>query len=84
MESTAVRKPFHTSSRKNIITIGKHDTQAQPRHLTRNGQALLPMVELIEQSNLAVDELIDVLARASIEAKLRLSVEGIAGPPPSR
>jgi putative transposase len=39
------------------------------------------MVELIEQSRLAVDELIDVLGRASVEAVLRLSAEGIAGPP---
>ncbi|MGH9606983.1 MAG: IS256 family transposase [Terracidiphilus sp.] len=49
--------------------------------LTKNGQALLPMVELIEQSKLAVDELIDILGRAQIEAILRLSAAGIAGPP---
>jgi len=36
---------------------------------------------LIEQSKLAVDELIDVLGRAQIEAVLRLSAQGIAGPP---
>src|SRR5205823_10454020 len=47
----------------------------------KNGQAMLPMVELIEQSKLAVDELIDVLGRAQIEAVLRLSAQGIAGPP---
>lgn len=62
-------------------TIHKNDTQELARFLTRNGQALLPMVELIEQSRLAVDELIDVLGRASVEAVLRLSAEGIAGPP---
>ena len=39
------------------------------------------MVELIEQSKLAVDDLIDVLGRASIEAVLPLSAQGIAGPP---
>ncbi len=39
------------------------------------------MVELIEQSQLVFDELIDVLGRASLEAVLRLSAEGIAGPP---
>jgi transposase-like protein len=59
----------------------KNDTQALARFLTKNGQALLPMVELIEQSKLAVDELIDVLGRASVEAVLRLSAEGVAGPP---
>ena len=51
------------------------------KFLAKNGQALLPMVELIEQSKLAVDELIDVLGRAQIEAVLRLSAQGIAGPP---
>jgi len=68
-----VKKPYHT--------IHKKDTQAWAHFLTQNGQALLPMVELIEQSKLAVDELIDVLGRASVEAVLRLSAEGIAGPP---
>ena len=66
-------KPYHT--------IDKKDTQSLAHFLARNGQALLPMVELIEQSTWAVDELMDVLGRASIEAVLRLSAEGLAGPP---
>ncbi len=68
-----MEKPYHT--------ITKKDTQALAHFLTRNGQALLPMLELIERSHLAVDELIDVLGRASIEAVLRLSAQGVAGPP---
>jgi len=40
--------------------------------LVREGQFLLPMVELIEQSRMAVDDLIDVLGRSSIEAVLAL------------
>jgi len=68
-----VGKPYHT--------IEKKDTQALARFLVQNGQALLPMVQLIEHSKLAVDELIDVLGRASIEAVLQLSAAGIAGPP---
>ncbi len=44
-----------------------------------NGQALLPMLELIEQSRMALDELIDVMARASIEAVLELSARQVAG-----
>lgn len=39
------------------------------------------MVELIEQSQKAVDELIDGVGRATIEAVLKLSAQGIAGPP---
>jgi hypothetical protein len=38
------------------------------------------MVDLIEQSRLAVDELIDVAGRATIEAVLQLSAEQAAGP----
>jgi transposase-like protein len=76
-----VERTYHSNSQKNITTIHKNDAQALARFLTRNGQALLPMVELIEQSRLAVDELIAVLGRASVEAVLRLSAEGIAGPP---
>ena len=68
-----MEKPYHTIDRK--------DTQALAHFLSRNGQGLLPMVELIEQSEIAVDELIDVLGRAMIEVVLRLSAEQIAGPP---
>src|SRR2546425_11914249 len=39
------------------------------------------MMELIEQSQVALDEVIDVAGRAMIEALLRLSAEGVAGPP---
>ena len=38
------------------------------------------MVDLIEQSRLAVDELIDVAGRATIETVLQLSAEQVAGP----
>ena len=68
-----MEKPYHI--------VGKEETQELAKVLAKNGQALLPMVELIEQSKLAVDELIDVLGRAQIEAVLRLSAQGIAGPP---
>ena len=34
---------------------------------------MLPILELIEQSRMAIDEMIDVMGRASIEAVLRLS-----------
>jgi len=38
--------------------------------LSGNGQALLPMVELIEQGQMVVDEFIGVLGRAGLEAGL--------------
>ncbi len=45
----------------------------------RNGQFLLPMVELIEESSQAVDELIDVVGRSAVEAVLQLSAQEITG-----
>lgn len=70
---TVVEKPYHI--------VRKENTEELAKLLAKNGQVLLPMVELIEQSRMAVDELIDVLGRAQIEAVLRLSAEGVAGPP---
>lgn len=61
--------------------VSKDNTQELAKFLVKNGQALLPMVELIEQSKMALDEWIDALGRAHIEAVLRLSAERIAGPP---
>jgi transposase-like protein len=49
--------------------------------LARSGQLLLPMVDLIEQSRMACDELIDVTGRAAIEAVLQLSANQAAGGP---
>ena len=60
-------------------TIEKKDSGKLAAYLVQHGQMLLPMVELIEQSQMAVDELIDVLGRASIEAVLRLSAQSVAG-----
>ena len=59
---------------------GKRNEQELREHLCRNGQFLLPMVELVEQARMVVDEVIEVLGRASIEAVLDLSAAQIAGP----
>src|SRR6059058_3379087 len=45
-----------------------------------NGQILLPLVELITQARMAVDEVIDSIGRQTIETILNLSAEQIAGP----
>lgn len=50
------------------------------RFLGEHGQALLPMVELIEAGRLAVEQLVDDLGRAALEAVLLVSAEGVAGP----
>lgn len=61
--------------------VEKNDSCGLAEFLVKNEQGLLPMVELIEQSQRAVDELIEVVGRATIEAVLKLSAQGIAGPP---
>ncbi len=66
---------------KRYPLLGKERTRELAKFLVQSGQALLPMVELSEQSKLAIDEWIDVLGRVQIEAVLRLSAERIAGPP---
>ena len=48
--------------------------------LMKNGQQLLPMVQLIEQSRLAIDELVDTIGRVTIETVLEMSAEQMAGP----
>jgi putative transposase len=48
--------------------------------LAKDGQLLLPMLDLITQGERAIDEVIDVMGRATIEAILRMSAEQIAGP----
>jgi len=70
-----LKRSYHT-----ITTQGHNNERSLAEFFSRNGQALLPMVELIEQSRLVVDELIDVAGRATIEAVLQLSAEQVAGP----
>ena len=44
-----------------------------------NGQLLLPLIELITQARVAVDEVINSVGRNTIETILRLSAEQVAG-----
>ena len=72
---TAVKKHYHT-----INKHGKANTKKLAEFLSKNGHLLLPMVDLIEQCQLACDELIDVAGRATIQAVLELSAQQLAGP----
>jgi len=47
--------------------------------LRKNGQQLLPMVDLITQARVAVNELIDGVGRAMLETLLEVSAEQVAG-----
>ncbi len=71
---TAVKRNYHT-----IASTAKANERKLTEFLSRNGQFLLPMVALIEQSRMAVEELIDVAGRVTIEAVLNLSAQQVAG-----
>ena len=58
----------------------RKDSRTLARFLSGEGQVLIPMLQLIEQAEMAVDELIDVAGRATIEAVLTLSAQEVAGP----
>jgi transposase-like protein len=71
-----VKRNYHT-----LDNQGKANEQRLAEYFTKNGQQLLPMVDLIVQSRMAIDDLVDTVGRATIEAVLRLSAEQVAGPP---
>ena len=67
---------------KKVYQIAEtQDRKALLEFLVQHGQELLPFVELIAEAQLAVDEFIEVLGRASLEAVLQLSAGTVAGPP---
>ena len=62
-----------------------HDTStASSRELAdwlaQDGQLLIPLVELLEKGERAIDEVIDVMGRATVEAVLQMSAEQVVGP----
>lgn len=69
-----MKKPYHIVSREAETAAASMEEFAKA-----NGQILLPLVELITQARLAVDEVIDSIGRQTIETILNLSAEQIAG-----
>ena len=69
---------YHVVSRTD--SRGALDSQQLAAVLAQDGQLLLPMLDLIENAQAAVDDLIDVMGRATIEAVLLMSAAGVAGP----
>ena len=57
----------------------RKDSRALTEFLQKEGQFLLPLVSLIETAQAAMDEVIDVAGRATIEAVLHLSAQEVAG-----
>ena len=64
---------------RNYHILGKDHTEELSKYLSRDGQLLLPLVELLETAEIAVDELIDIAGRSTIEAVLKISAQGVAG-----
>jgi putative transposase len=70
-----VKRSYHTINKQ-----GRANEKKLAEFLSKDGQLLLPMVDLIEQCRMACDELIDVAGRATIQAVLDLSAQQVAGP----
>ena len=70
-----MKKPYH---------IVNKDAQSASKSIQEfaqvNGQILLPLVELITQARVAVDEVIQTIGRQTIETILTLSAQEVAGP----
>jgi transposase-like protein len=59
--------------------VSKEDRAKLAEFLAKEGQQLLPLVDLVEQSRLAIDEMVDVMGQAVVEAVLSLSAISVAG-----
>jgi putative transposase len=69
-----VKKPYHIVNRE-----AKTAAAALEQFAKANGQLLLPLVELITQARIAVDEVIGAIGRRTIETVLQLSATEVAG-----
>jgi transposase-like protein len=72
------------SERYHVVTYPNRLSALDPERLAQvlaqDGQLLLPMLDLIENAQVAIDDLIDVMGRATIEAVLLMSAAQVAGP----
>jgi putative transposase len=69
-----VKKPYHIVNREE-----KTANAAIEEFAKANGQLLLPLIELITQARIAVDEVIGAVGRKTIETILTLSAAEVAG-----
>jgi putative transposase len=65
---------------KTVAITNRKDKEQILSFLQKEGQMLLPILELVETSRIALDEVIDVTGRAVVELLLELSAERLAGP----
>lgn len=69
-----MKKPYHIVNREEKTAAATIEQFAKA-----NGQLLLPLVELITQARIAVDEVIGAVGRRTIETVLTLSAAEMAG-----
>jgi putative transposase len=72
--TTTVKKPYHIVDRDEKSAAKSIEAFAKA-----NGQILLPLVELITQARVAVDQVIHTIGRQTIETILMLSAQEVAG-----
>lgn len=72
------------TQRYQVVPLPDSPSALDPKRLAQvlaqDGQLLLPLLDLIENAQAAVDDLIDVMGRATIEAVLLMSAAQLAGP----
>ena len=59
---------------------GQSDRRKIAEYLSKDGQLLLPLLELVCNTENAIDEVINVVGTAAVEAVLLLSAQEVAGP----
>ena len=69
---------YHVVSRNDSTKTLRSRPLAQA--LAKDGQLILPLLELLNTAETAIDDLIDVMGRATIEAILVMSAAEVAGP----
>jgi putative transposase len=62
-----------------VESSSKLESRELAEFLSKDGQLLLPLLDLVTQGQRAIDEVIDVMGRATIEAILKMSAEEVAG-----
>ena len=67
--------------RRNYHILGKDHTEELSEYLSRDGQLLLPLVELLETAEIAVDDLIDNAGRSTIEAVMKILAQDMLPKP---
>ena len=65
--------------RRNYHTLGKDHTEELSEYLSRDGQLLLALVELLETGQIVVDQFIDIVDLSTIEVVLKILAQGVVG-----